>query len=493
MRLILCVLLGCLTYASAATVTLVDGGQYKGELEGDKLHGKGTLHWPDGSYYSGEFSQGLMHGTGERLFADKSTYVGQFFEGQPHGTGTLTSSDGIQFIGQFENGHFVSGETTDEFGSVYKGQFKQLLLHGEGKVTLPDGSYWSGSFSNGYLNGKGSYIQEGGDAYFGDFLEGLYHGEGELALADGTYLKGEFEYGVFQGDIEQLEEPTFDEIALAAERALYEQSNRLKASLDAVPQGDPDTTELFFVGIAGDGSQRVFEREVLFAKELLNDRFELNDRAVILANSEEASKGFVLATQYSIEQALKTVAEKMDAQQDILFVYMTSHGSRNHEFYLNHQGIRLSDFSAESFSEVVNQLPVKHKIIGVSACYSGGFLPLLKDEFSLVFTAADSDSTSFGCSDDNDFTYFGRALFEQALSTTQSFRYAFHQAYDFVKQWESDEGYDHSNPLLWAPESAVTYIDHWASQLDSYQEYKPEQTQLAKWWLREKVQTVTQQ
>ena len=45
----------------------------------------------------------------------------------------------------------------------------------------------------------------------------------------------------------------------------------------------------------------------------------------------------------------------------------------------------------------------------------------------MVITAARADRTSFGCADENDFTYFGRAFFNEALPASGSFFEAFHQ------------------------------------------------------------------
>src|SRR5690606_28806012 len=62
--------------------------------------------------------------------------------------------------------------------------------------------------------------------------------------------------------------------------------------------------------------------------------------------------------------------------------------------------------------------------------------PFLEDETTLVMTAARADRTSFGCSDESEMTYFGRAYFEQALPHSDSFVAAFEQARMLITQWE---------------------------------------------------------
>src|SRR5690606_23895545 len=108
-------------------------------------------------------------------------------------------------------------------------------------------------------------------------------------------------------------------------------------------------------------------------------------------------------------------------EQDILFVYLTSHGSREHEFSLELEGLELPDLSAERLGEILRQVPATKKVIMVSACYSGGFIPHLEGPDTLVLTAARHDRRSFGCSDDSDMTYFGRAYFVDALPKASSF------------------------------------------------------------------------
>ncbi|HKC42880.1 MAG TPA: C13 family peptidase, partial [Burkholderiales bacterium] len=83
-----------------------------------------------------------------------------------------------------------------------------------------------------------------------------------------------------------------------------------------------------------------------------------------------------------------------------------------------------------------------------SACYSGGFVEPLKDANTVVITAADASSTSFGCANGRDFTYFGRAYFNDALAKTFSFTEAFEAARRSVSEQESAERLAPSSPQI---------------------------------------------
>jgi hypothetical protein len=99
---------------------------------------------------------------------------------------------------------------------------------------------------------------------------------------------------------------------------------------------------------------------------------------------------------------------------------------------------------------MLDEAGIKWRVIAISACYSGGFIEPLKDDNTLIVTAADSDHSSFGCSNDSDFTYFGKAYFDHALRGTWSFVEAFEQARREIEGREKAEALTPSNPQMYA-------------------------------------------
>jgi hypothetical protein len=85
-------------------------------------------------------------------------------------------------------------------------------------------------------------------------------------------------------------------------------------------------------------------------------------------------------------------------------------------------------------------------VIVISSCYSGSFVPALQDENTLIITASAADRQSFGCSSESDYTYFGRAFFDQAMREQTSIQGAFNQAKDTVAKWENAQGFEPSEP-----------------------------------------------
>jgi hypothetical protein len=87
-------------------------------------------------------------------------------------------------------------------------------------------------------------------------------------------------------------------------------------------------------------------------------------------------------------------------------------------------------------------------VIVISACFSGGFIEPLKDDNTLIITAADAFHSSFGCEYDSDYTWFSQAFYDEALSETFSFVEAFEAAKEAVRDRERAEGYPPSNPQI---------------------------------------------
>jgi hypothetical protein len=99
--------------------------------------------------------------------------------------------------------------------------------------------------------------------------------------------------------------------------------------------------------------------------------------------------------------------------------------------------MNLPALGAKELGAILAASGIRWKVVVVSACYAGGFIGPLKDDGTLVITAARHDRSSFGCADENDFTYFGRAYFKEALPKSRSFQAAFTQADKLIDEWES--------------------------------------------------------
>jgi hypothetical protein len=147
-----------------------------------------------------------------------------------------------------------------------------------------------------------------------------------------------------------------------------------------------------------------------------------------------------------LQYALSEVAQKMDPERDILLLALSSHGSPDRLLAVSNAGLPLAQLSAEDLESALRDSGIKRRIIVVSACYAGGFIPPLENPDTIVIAAAAADKTSFGCSDDRDLTYFGEAFYRDALPKAASLEEAFARAKTAIAAREKQENEIPSDP-----------------------------------------------
>ncbi|ODS22750.1 hypothetical protein AB835_12485 [Candidatus Endobugula sertula] len=479
------------------TIEYANGDKYQGSVKFGQPDGTGILRTAH-DVYKGDFSAGQYHGRGELSDSTGSHYVGTFAKGQFHGEGVYTytmvddnhkklSETVVVYRGQFVNGSFSGDGSLTEKGKHYEGQFIDWVFHGSGVYRDEEGEY-TGQFVRGVYEGKGVYLSKSGIKYEGEFVDGRYHGQGVLTSSEGETYTGHFQYGLKHGKgtidyaevldgIQQVngeweygrliksDQPQLvvDKPKLA-EYALYHQVKILDEQLSSLDAHDTENIDLYFVGIAGDGSQGVFRREMDFVKSYFDENYATKGKSITLVNSPLTYDKKPLATVTSIEKTLQQVAEKMDASNDILFVYLSSHGSRDFRLQLEQPGLSLLPLSADALGKMLKALPVQHKVVVISACFSGGFVNSLKHDSTMIIMASEHDKMSFGCHDRAHMTYFGEAFFKDSLHQSATFVDAFYRARDIVRGREAKEGFENSNPLIYKPKAIVAHLKKWREQ-----------------------------
>ena len=447
MRLFAAALLAIASLAHAAggapDVVTPDGGRYYGSLVRGKFQGHGRIEWDNGTAYEGGFQNGQYQGRGTYSAPDGRRYAGEFANGQFHGRGRFEAPNGEIYEGDFEKGDFT----------------------GYGTLSRPDGSRYKGQFLKWRPNGQGHFVAPNGDIYDGEFKEGAFEGQGSVvyarARADGrTEARGEFRNWQLVGDPEAKNAASF------VEDALRHQGRLLDEALAALKPGRPGMIDMYLLAVGGDGSQEVFRREVEFVRSQFDQQYGTAGRSLALVNSRNTVATMPMATVSNIGEALKTIATRMDRDEDILFLFLTSHGTRQHALTLAQNYMALRELPAPELGRLLKESGIRWKVIVVSACYSGGFIEPLKDDSTLIITAARADRTSFGCADENDFTYFGRAFFKEALPASHSFQDAFARADALVAQWEKKDQpkEQRSLPQIHSTPAITQQLQRWWAQ-----------------------------
>jgi Peptidase C13 family len=218
----------------------------------------------------------------------------------------------------------------------------------------------------------------------------------------------------------------------------------LKSAIGRLAPQRAGATDLYTIGVAGWADQDVFVKELDGTIASLTKVLPIDGRVVRLVNGD-ASRTTPLATRDNLAAAVRAVGQIMAKDEDILIVFMTSHGTRS-GFGLQLPGRPLVELSPRNLASILDGAGIQNRVVVVSACYSGAFVPPLANDNTIVITAADARSPSFGCAPGRDWTFFGDALFNRNLRPGVDLRSAFNSARITVSGWELAQNLSPSNP-----------------------------------------------
>jgi hypothetical protein len=226
------------------------------------------------------------------------------------------------------------------------------------------------------------------------------------------------------------------------------QRQTLLASVSRMEQGNSPDGDVYFVGFAGYGEQKVFRKEAELARQVFGSRFAATNRSLLLVNDIHDRQTYPLATFNNLRIAVNAIGRRMHRDRDTLVLMLTSHGNDEDGIAITNGKMPEDALSPEDAQKILDESQIRWRVIIVSACYSGIFIPVLKNDSTLIMTAADSRHSSFGCDDTRDLTYFGEALLRDALPHACSLSQAYSDTAQIIRRRETEEGDIHSNPKL---------------------------------------------
>lgn len=236
--------------------------------------------------------------------------------------------------------------------------------------------------------------------------------------------------------------------APSPEQVMYAQPRMVERSLAAMTPRVAGAPNLYLLAFAGDGAEDVFRNEAEYAARVFTTRYGPRAHALVLENNPATLATQPLASWSNLQLALAGLAKRMDLNQDILVLYLTSHGSEDHYLLVDMDPLPLDQLGAQDLAGILAEHPFKWKVVIVNACYSGGFIPPLKGAGTMIITAARADRSSFGCGSDSDITYFGRAFLVNGLNHSNSFVDVFKRARGEVSRWEARDEFKPSEPQI---------------------------------------------
>lgn len=241
----------------------------------------------------------------------------------------------------------------------------------------------------------------------------------------------------------------------AGELAEHRRLDRALAALAPQRKGVIDA----YVVVVGLDSDVVFGREAREAGRVLARRYGAEGRTIVLAGSDgHGPSDLPRGSPGNIAVALARVAELMDKSEDVLILYTTSHGAPLGIVY-NDGDQGFGAISPVRLADMLQGLGLKRRLVMLSACFSGVFVPMLASDDSVIVTAASSERTSFGCQADSDWTFFGDALINNALRKHQSFSDADSEAISLIATWETRGALTPSEPQIEIGANARAWLD----------------------------------
>jgi len=238
------------------------------------------------------------------------------------------------------------------------------------------------------------------------------------------------------------------------------------AQLASLPRQQSGVVDLYAIGMAGDGSQDVFRNEADYFSTLMARRFHARGVLTLVSHADSlGAKPRPLATYDNLYDAVAGVARRMNRREDILLLYLTMHGTAEHELALYFPPLVNDALVPDDLAHILDRAGIRNRVIVISACYSGGFIRRLQGDGTLLMTAARSDRPSFGCGDDDTATFFGRAWLAEGLNRSTDFVEAFRYAEGRIQVWERAQEFEPSHPQLSEGTRIKAKLAEWQAQL----------------------------
>ena len=235
-----------------------------------------------------------------------------------------------------------------------------------------------------------------------------------------------------------------------SQEVLEAQADTLPDALEALQPRRPGVVNLYAVTFAPYADADVFSREATLVSDLIRSRFDAEGHVVQMQNHTASMTSLPWATPLNLQRSIEHIAGLMDRDEDVLFIHLTSHGARDGHLAASFWPLQVDELTPQQLNAWLDAAGIRHRVISISACYSGTWIAPLAGPGSLVMTAADATHTSYGCGRKSELTFFGRAMYAEQLRQTLSFEDAFAAARPVIEQREKDAGKDdgYSNPQI---------------------------------------------
>jgi hypothetical protein len=185
-------------------------------------------------------------------------------------------------------------------------------------------------------------------------------------------------------------------------------------------------SQIFVVSIAAGGSQAIFGREAEAVRDLFARRLGKPASSLLLSNAAVHLDKVPMANRDNLSAGLAAIGQRFDPASDTALIFLTAHGAPDSTLQTDlPNAFGLKPIDAPFLAEQLNKAGIARRIVIVSACFSGTWIPPLASPDTIVITASSATRTSFGCDDRRQHTFFGTALLGGPLAQGSSLREAY--------------------------------------------------------------------
>jgi hypothetical protein len=228
------------------------------------------------------------------------------------------------------------------------------------------------------------------------------------------------------------------------------QPRLLATALAAIKPQRPGVIDAYAITFAPYASEDVFMRESALVAGVMAQRFDASGRTIQLVNNKATVAQLAWATPLNLQRAIARIGQRMDKDEDVLFIHLTSHGGADGKLAASMRPMTVDSVTPQALKQWLDDAGIRNRVISISACFSGSWIEPLAGDGTLVMTAADADHASYGCGSGSDLTFFGRAMYDEQLRHTWSFEQAHAAARKVIDQREKEAGKadGYSNPQI---------------------------------------------
>jgi len=209
-------------------------------------------------------------------------------------------------------------------------------------------------------------------------------------------------------------------------------------ALEALAPQRPGQQDVYMITAALWGDP-VFEREATQAEALMRPHLGAEGRSIVLAAGGAGPRTLPNATPNNIAAAIGRVGALIDPNEDLVVIFLTSHGGPDGTAAIREHNRMFAGLRPAHLAALLNQANIRNRVVIVSACFSGAFIAPLASDSTIVLTAAQHDRSSFGCRPENEWTFFGDALFNRAIRGGDNLLEGFDNAKRLIEGWEREQ------------------------------------------------------